>query len=283
MKMSICCACGLRGDVGRDRRCSGCRLVARLIAESASQCPSPSESYACIQCAAIFDADPRGRHRLRRCPPCARQRELELGRARGKARPLSSRKNAVPCASCGELLYGGATSLPAGSRRCRPCRRAAWSDAERTCPICTTGFRPWATSARRGLDATCSRSCARKRDAQRRRTNPDFELPDRSILQRLNFNARGRMVTEATGATYEYVDRRRVYIRDKWTCGICGDGIDATLRWPNQMCASGDHIVSLSAGGDHTYANIQAAHWLCNVYKRADADVDFRLSVGTAV
>jgi hypothetical protein len=81
------------------------------------------------------------------------------------------------------------------------------------------------------------------------------------------FNQRGRIMTAQTGARYEVIHRWKIYDRDGWTCGICHGAIDRTSRWPDQMCASADHIIPLAVGGDHAYANIQSAHWLCNVRK----------------
>ena len=54
-----------------------------------------------------------------------------------------------------------------------------------------------------------------------------------------------------------------------WTgfCAICKDPIDPTLRRPNVMCRSIDHIVPLSRGGSHTQDNLAWVHLLCNMRK----------------
>lgn len=59
-----------------------------------------------------------------------------------------ARKPDVPCATCGNLMYGGRGCLPAGQSTCQPCRRAA--KAERL-----------ATSTGRGTEAIC-RGCLRR-------------------------------------------------------------------------------------------------------------------------
>lgn len=62
-----------------------------------------------------------------------------------------------------------------------------------------------------------------------------------------------------------YVERivfEDVVERDRWLCGICGKRVkpeDATL----------DHIKPLSKGGEHSYANVQLAHFTCNCKKGA--------------
>ena len=63
-------------------------------------------------------------------------------------------------------------------------------------------------------------------------------------------------------------DRDRIR-RTGAACGICGDAIDYTLRWPDKRCFVVDHIVPLHRGGADVRANKQAAHNECNSRKRA--------------
>lgn len=65
----------------------------------------------------------------------------------------------------------------------------------------------------------------------------------------------------------DMVEPRIVYNRDKWRCRLCGEKINPALRYPNPMRASLDHVIPISRGGSHTYANTQAAHLQCNVKK----------------
>jgi len=59
-----------------------------------------------------------------------------------------------------------------------------------------------------------------------------------------------------------------VFERCGWRCGICGDGIDAQLVYPDPWCATVDHITALSLGGADDDGNLQAAHFTCNIRKR---------------
>jgi len=56
----------------------------------------------------------------------------------------------------------------------------------------------------------------------------------------------------------EVVDPRTVFTRDKGICGICRTLVDMQDPWEI------DHIVPISKGGPHAYANVQLAHRKCN-------------------
>lgn len=75
-----------------------------------------------------------------------------------------------------------------------------------------------------------------------------------------------RRARKASGAA-EVFRRTDIFHRDGWVCGICGNRVDRTLKWPDPMSATIDHILPLAKGGSHTRANVQAAHWICNVRK----------------
>ena len=61
-----------------------------------------------------------------------------------------------------------------------------------------------------------------------------------------------------------------VFERDNWTCWICGQAINRHLRGDNWWRATLDHVWPLSKGGTHTWDNVKAAHWKCNI-DRGDA------------
>lgn len=63
-------------------------------------------------------------------------------------------------------------------------------------------------------------------------------------------------------AFVEDVDRAKVWARDLGRCGICGRPCEAAA-WHL------DHIIPLSKGGTHEYANVQVAHPKCNMHKSA--------------
>ena len=97
--------------------------------------------------------------------------------------------------------------------------------------------------------------------ARRNETDPAYRAQRKA--------ARIRRKRLLDGAIQEPYTRESIFARDGWICGICDQPIDSTLRSPDPDSASIDHVVPLSAGGDDTPANVQAAHYGCNSRKHA--------------
>jgi hypothetical protein len=74
-------------------------------------------------------------------------------------------------------------------------------------------------------------------------------------------------------AFVEDVDPRVVFERDGGVCQLCHEPVDPTLKKPDLMCASTDHVIPLSRGGEHSYANTQLAHLICNIRKNNRIEV----------
>jgi 5-methylcytosine-specific restriction endonuclease McrA len=68
-------------------------------------------------------------------------------------------------------------------------------------------------------------------------------------------------------AFVEQVVRPKVYARDGWRCQLCGQPVQRDKVVPHPDAPTLDHIVPLAAGGDHSYANTQLAHFRCNYLK----------------
>lgn len=66
-------------------------------------------------------------------------------------------------------------------------------------------------------------------------------------------------------ADAQNVDRTTVGERDGWRCGVCHRKVDCTLTYPHPMSQSLDHVVPLTEGGLHTYANTRITHLSCNL------------------
>ena len=127
----------------------------------------------------------------------------------------------------------------------------------RPCAGCTTEFKPNRNRARYCEACTAVRVWLYG-------PRPDRRLPlEELVPKRGDHRRRARRF----GVAYEPINVRRVYVRDRWRCGLCGHKVDKRLKWPNRMCASLDHVVPMSLGGSHTYDNVHLAHWLCNTLK----------------
>lgn len=141
------------------------------------------------------------------------------------------------------------------------CSRAAWQKrrqaerrtqlcAERPCAFCGVPFKPIRYTAR-----TCSDRCAVR---IWHRAHPDRES---QYVQ----SRRARILGNGTR---EVVNPERVFQRDGWRCGICRQPTPRELigsRSPHRPTL--DHVVPLSRGGSHTYANVQCACARCNFVK----------------
>lgn len=61
--------------------------------------------------------------------------------------------------------------------------------------------------------------------------------------------------------------KQKIYFRDEGLCGVCGEPILLSHKYPHPESLTLDHIVPLSKGGAHSQYNIQLAHWTCNINK----------------
>jgi 5-methylcytosine-specific restriction endonuclease McrA len=82
------------------------------------------------------------------------------------------------------------------------------------------------------------------------------------VLRAQNRDKAARRRVRLRAALVEKVDALLVWERDAGLCGICGEAADPT-DWHL------DHIVPVSRGGEHSYANVQVTHPFCNRRKAA--------------
>lgn len=71
------------------------------------------------------------------------------------------------------------------------------------------------------------------------------------------------------GAQRTALDRnRRKILASQDVCALCGLPVDKSLRYPNPMSATVDHIIPIARGGHPSdLANLQLAHLACNLAK----------------
>lgn len=57
--------------------------------------------------------------------------------------------------------------------------------------------------------------------------------------------------------------------RDGWTCHLCGEPVKRP-PWSSELDdATIDHLIPVSKGGSHTWANVALAHFMCNTLRGA--------------
>lgn len=68
-------------------------------------------------------------------------------------------------------------------------------------------------------------------------------------------------------ARIEEVDPLVIAKRDKYKCHICRKRVNMNLDVQDMYSPTMDHLIPISLGGDHSYANIRLAHRICNSRK----------------
>ncbi|NDD55670.1 HNH endonuclease [bacterium] len=79
--------------------------------------------------------------------------------------------------------------------------------------------------------------------------------------------SRHRRRARMHNAQIEQVDPLMIAKRDKYKCHICRKRVNMDLDVQDIYSPTMDHLIPISLGGDHTYANIRLAHRICNSRK----------------
>lgn len=178
-------------------------------------------------------------------------------------KPRASEAKPRLCLNCSVeyFLAGGRGSRSFCSVTCGQTHASRLKAARRTRPNCAECARP---ARKRGLCCT----------HYNRRYQPDRSHGPVTITEWVQRNPekaarsaaikRHRRRARQRGLPNEAIDRQVVGKRDGWRCGICRRMIDPKRAYPHPLSQSLDHIVPLSKGGHHTYANVRIAHLKCN-------------------
>jgi predicted nucleic acid-binding Zn ribbon protein len=212
------------------------------------------------------------------------------------------KKHECICRQCGRpFMPKQSDRMAYCSRECffehkREMRPAGDSCRVRFCVVCGNAFRPG-----RGIHKTCSLECRMEYLKQRARAYDiatyqsvvctcqvcgrlfTTKYADKSRVycsdacRRRASNAAahesGRNNRERTlryGGRYEYVKPSSIFERDGWRCRQCGRKTPKRLRGSRVSNAPElDHIIPVSAGGDHAPYNLQCLCRACNIKKAA--------------
>lgn len=78
---------------------------------------------------------------------------------------------------------------------------------------------------------------------------------------------RDERIDRARGQRMVYARNRNRILYSQSICGICGLPVDKSLKYPDPMCATVDHIIPVDKGGTNELSNLQLAHHYCNRQK----------------
>lgn len=78
-----------------------------------------------------------------------------------------------------------------------------------------------------------------------RRNRPDFDGNERGIYQH----------------------NKNILRKTATVCALCGMPLDKSLKYPDPMSISIDHIIPVAMGGRSTLDNLQPTHLICNKEK----------------
>lgn len=209
----------------------------------------------CFWCGTPFTSHPHKGQRV-----CSTQCSVNLRKS--EAGELVTALRWTECGSCGVVFlppHGSPRILcseTCAADRLRDQQRE-WNKANRPyvrkvyepqqCEWCAATFTP-RTDPHLYCSSRCSHSAAKERRDQAKRN-----------------------------AFVERVIRAKVYERDDWCCQLCGKQVNRTASVPHPNAPTLDHILPISKGGTHEYANVQLAHFMCNSIKGSGGTDQLRL------
>lgn len=216
-------------------------------------------SAECCECGTVVKrVGERGRIPSR-CPECAdaRRREYQRSRYVQKPKDSESREAAKRRATDAARARWDNTSADARSDIGRNLAEARWQGHEATHKVYASRPKTLRKCKFCGVERlmsavqiTCGAAeCRLARNAER--------------MKKYNKSRRARRMM----LPYETIDPAKIFERDGWVCHICEKPVDETLKFPDALSPSIDHVVPLSLGGHHVMENVKCSHLRCNLQK----------------
>lgn len=160
-------------------------------------------------------------------------------------------KRIRPCLGCGRDFLARGTARTCSRPACVAAKgERSWKASylkkrppSRKCPCCDSTFTPPYGDKR----VCCSDEC-------------------KATLARITKRAgrARRKAAERRASAIERVKPSAVLARDGWKCYLCGDALLKSGDHNHPKYGTIDHVVPLSRGGTHTYANLRACCRACN-------------------
>lgn len=186
--------------------------------------------------------------------------------------------------------YQSLKAVPAGMKRCMRCFAMKKCSAFGSHRGKKDGLDPWCRSCVRERESTEERQSYRharrvarapeiraaRREYQRRKRQ---ERQAKGLVRKWGTNRTPELVLAAShrrraarlGIFHELVLLSVLLKRDKSRCQICRQGKRRGDKW------SVDHILPISLGGNHSYANTHLAHLSCNIARGNRGAAQMRL------
>ena len=211
-------------------------------------------------------------HRFKYCSPECRKIALANRPRKEKPTPIVYTRN---CEWCGTSF---STTIPNKKYCSHECsyqgnlrdKRNQWANAyvPRTlqCKECGTEF---VTECGASRSVFCCDHCAETNERRREHSTARHKQYMRGKKTEREKLISQRFVEEVTFES--------IYKRDCGVCQICGLPVHPVKGVDNSWDGTIDHIVPLSVGGEHSMANCQLAHRICNSIK-CQASTDFTLN-----
>ena len=186
----------------------------------------------------------------------------------------------IRCGACEEVFETRRPNQKYCSVACRGADQCVYRGTTRECVICGVEYEPRARDQK-----CCSKKCQM---AATHRATGNIKITRQCVTCGIEYTTDPRAWNakycgpckmklygsngpqnraKKWGVEYEPIDKMKVFARDHWKCGICGERVDQRKRYPHPDSASLDHIIPISCGGGHVWSNVQCSHLGCNSSK----------------
>lgn len=219
-----------------------------------------------------------GRHRRYCTERCAHAAES----ARASSRAEAAKPPRPKCKHCNSEMSRRTNTSYCGALECQMAKREASKPPRPRCLNCGVemtrrdgatycGAQPCRTAkyhARQGSLPRCSVEGCESAVIAKGMCGSHYAKDWRSEnVERSRDTARSRRALRRE-VRVESFSSREVFERDGWVCGLCSEPIPRDVLWPDLRSPSIDHVVPIARGGEHSLANVQAAHLSCNSRKQ---------------